>query len=91
MVYLKANTIQIRNCFVNDIRLTKKKDREYKNILCLFSAERKYITRKNTPYCSRPLPYKFFRIRSNAPFSKRDTCAWLMPMALETSFWVLPS
>ncbi len=32
-----------------------------------------------------------FFSRLSAPFSRRETWAWEMPMRLETSVWVLPS
>ena len=33
----------------------------------------------------------FLRILPSAFFSRRDTCAWLMPISPATSIWVLPA
>ena len=33
---------------------------------------------------------KDLRIRSMAPFSSRETCAWEMPISSAISIWVLP-
>ena len=37
------------------------------------------------------IPYKFFLISPMAPFSRRLTCAWEMPISRETSICVFPS
>ena len=54
-------------------------------IAAKLAAGEPYVIRQKIPeahICS--------RMRFSAVFSRRDTCAWLMPISPETSIWVFP-
>ena len=54
------------------------------------SGASRHLPRRGRQEFPRLFYHIFFLMAEMAPFSRRDTWAWEMPISVETSIWVLP-